>query len=874
MATDDDLKRYRDKRNFKSTTEPATGGKANENQRRFVIQKHWARQLHYDFRLELGGTLKSWAVPKGPSLDPKDKRMAVQVEDHPLSYGDFEGEIAKGNYGAGTVIVWDSGTWEPIGDPKAGCRDGKLKFELHGEKLKGGWTLVRMHGRESDKQPPWLLIKEKDDAARAAADYSVVDALPDSVIGAAPKTVAAAKSRVAASKPRTKSRAASASLALPAAATKAELPAALKPQLATLTEAPPARAAEWFYEIKFDGYRLLARIERGRARLFTRNGHDWTARMPKVAKAVEALPLASGWLDGEVVLPRASGVPDFQALQNAFDGDDTDRLVYYLFDLPFADGHDLRQAPLVERRAALESLFAKLAGDAADTVRFSAALEVPPKSLLASACQLGFEGVIGKRRDSAYVSRRSSDWIKLKCSHRQEFVICGYTDPQGSRSGLGSLLLGVHDDDGKLTYAGNVGTGFTEKSLADLTRRLQAIETKAAPFADTKGIPAKGRHWVEPKLLAEVSFAEWTTSGRIRHSVFHGLRADKKPQAIGREKPAPPPGTTGAQAASSKTPRPSKKAAGAVDVPELPNDLRVTHPGRVIDKASGTTKLDLVRYYARAADLMLPHLKGRPVSLVRAPQGVTGGQFFQKHADAQDIAGIKRIDPAIDARLDPSDGALLEVVNASGLLNAAQLNTIELHTWNARSRSIATPDRMTFDLDPGDGVAFSKVRDGAHLVCALLHELGLPAFVKTSGGKGLHVVVPIRRQLDWDTVKDFSKRIVEHLARNIPARFVAKSGPKNRVGKIFVDYLRNGFGATTVAAWSARARPGMGVSVPIGWEELDRIDSGDHFALDNIDERLAIGNARWDGYEKARRALGPAMKKLAAAAPALKPRKR
>ncbi|MEO8249242.1 MAG: DNA ligase D [Burkholderiales bacterium] len=949
---EDGLARYRAKRNPARTAEPFDPGTPNESARRFVIHKHWASRLHYDFRLEFDGTLKSWAVPKGPSLDPKDKRMAVQVEDHPLSYGDFEGEIARGNYGAGTVIVWDRGVWQPIGDAREGYEKGKLKFELEGEKLSGGWTLVRMHGRQKERQPPWLLIKEKDEASRPAAEYSVVDALPDSVIGKSsahaertgpgkaaakaasrttPRAKAAASSRTRANKAPAPAREAAASdaapatnrastgrrtkkrslLPLPPSATACKLPASLKPQLATLAFEPPKAKADWFYEIKFDGYRLLARIERGQARLFTRNGHDWTERMPRIAQALQSLPLEGGWLDGEVVLPRDDGIPDFQALQNAFDEDETQRLVYYLFDLPFANGHDLRAAPLRERRAALEALFVDLPKGVARILRFSAALDVRPSNLLASACQLGFEGVIGKRRDSSYVSRRSNDWIKLKCSLRQEFVICGFTDPQGSRAGFGSLILGVHDGEGELRHAGNVGTGFTEKSLADLHRRLTALETKQPPFKNIQAIPAKGRHWVEPKLLAEVAFAAWTSSGRIRHSVFHGLREDKKTRAITREQAALP-----ARPATNKTARANAnamataKATGkasdnatakttykvtaktktkattkpAADPGTKPNaqanatalapSFKVTHPERVIDKQSGATKLELVTWYARAADVLMPHLKGRPVALVRAPRGVSGGQFFQKHADAQNIAGVRRIEANIDPRLDPGDGALIEITGAEGLVNLAQLNTIELHTWNACSRTIAKPDRMTFDLDPGDGVAFSKVREGAMLVRALLDELGLPAFLKTSGGKGLHVVVPIKCQHDWDTVKDFSKRIVEHLARTIPARFVAKSGPKNRIGKIFVDYLRNGFGATTVAAWSVRARPGLGISVPIGWDELECIESGDQFTLETIDERLAIGNARWDSYEKARRAIGPAMKKLAAAEPAPKPRKR
>lgn len=836
----DALAPYRSKRNFDLTPEPADGGAPGKDTAlQFVVQKHWASRLHYDFRLELGGTMKSWAVPKGPSYDPADKRMAIQVEDHPLAYNDFEGQIPPGQYGAGRVIIWDRGLWEPVGDPDKGYRSGKLKFRLHGHKLQGHWTLVRMHGRGDERQPPWLLIKERDGQERPAAEFSVVDEMPDSVASMAAPEAALDRADAAPSAPRRKAAARAAQRGKAVA-----LPDKLSPQLATLVSEPPADADNWIWELKFDGYRLLARVEDGAVRLITRNDNDWTHRMPQLAQSIGKLPLTSGWIDGEVLALDAHGIPDFQALQNAFDGEATAGLVFYAFDLPFAEGQDLRALPVVERRERLRALVDS--DGATDTVRFSEAFEAAPPDLVSSACQLGFEGVIGKRKSSPYVPRRSADWIKLKCSHRQEFVIGGYTDPQGSRAGFGSLLLGVHDESGALRYAGNVGTGFSDKLLKDLHAHLAQLKVAQSPFDNPSAIDKKA-HWVAPELMAEVAFAEWTKEGRIRHSVFKGLRSDKPPQDIHME--------------TAKRPPAKKSAATCKKTPSAPanvSGLRVSHGERVIDPSTGITKLDLVRYYATVAPLMLPHLQGRPVSLVRAPEGVQGELFFQKHWEAGRVKGVVQLPQA----LYPEHPPLLEVASSEGLLAAAQMNTAEFHTWNARKDRIDRPDRITFDLDPGEGVAWAHVQEAATLVRLMLTELGLPAFLKTSGGKGLHVVVPMKRLHDWDTVKSFSQAVVQHLALTIPQRFVAKSGPRNRVGKIFADYLRNGFGATTASAWTARARPGMGVSVPVAWHELDKITSGAHWTVQTVGRRLRTGNGPWHGYDEAAVSLSAAIKAL------------
>ncbi|MDC8760899.1 DNA ligase D [Janthinobacterium fluminis] len=802
----DALKAYQEKRNFDATPEPAGGGEGGAALS-FVIQKHWARRLHYDFRLELDGALKSWAVPKGPSYDTADKRMAVHVEDHPIAYAGFEGTIPPHQYGAGKVIIWDKGSWQPLEDPHKGYADGKLKFALHGHKMRGKWTLVRMKDR-GDKKEPWLLIKEKDAFARPAAQFSVVDEMPGSVrdLPAPPGAVPGG-------------------VRLADAAREAALPAALSPQLATLVDAAPTSAQDWLFEVKFDGYRILSRIDGGTIQLFTRNGNDCTHKLRPLRAELARLQLPSGWYDGEIVVNDAQGRADFGLLQQAFDSEATAGIQYFLFDIPFFDGRDLRPLPLETRRALLRAALAQ--APPSETVRFSVQLDGPPHEILAAVCKMGLEGVIGKRRDAAYVERRSRDWIKLKCGQRQEFLIGGYTDPRGSRSGIGALLLGTRDAQGRLRYAGNVGSGFDQSSLRELKGRLAGLETEQCPFASCAGI-ARTAHWVRPQLLAEVSFAEWTHGGAVRHAVFHGWRADTR---------------------SAGQPAPAGR---------LPPGFKVSNAGRLIDAESGTTKMALVRYYALVGPLMLVHLKGRPVSLVRAPSGVGGELFFQKHVDSSKLPGVRQLDPA----LDPGHAPLLEVATLAGLLGAAQWNVIEFHTQNALAARYDTPNRIVFDLDPGKSVPWQAVQDGALLMRAFLDTLGLPAFLKTSGGKGLHVVVPIRPFYGWDTVKAFSQTIVAHMARTIPERFVLKSGPANRVGRIFIDYLRNGRGSTTVCAWSARTRPGMGISVPVGWDELASLRGGDQWTVANVHTRLDRGNQAWAAYAKSARGIRAAMRKL------------
>ncbi|MGZ3181734.1 MAG: DNA ligase D [Telluria sp.] len=832
----DALKQYKAKRNFAITSEPAEGGEAAAEELTFVIQKHWASRLHYDFRLELDGTMKSWAVPKGPSYDTRDKRMAVHVEDHPISYSSFEGTIPEKQYGAGKVIIWDKGTWHPLDDPHEGYRKGNLKFELRGHKMHGRWVLVRMHGHEGDKQEPWLLIKEKDEYVRSSEEFSVVDEMPDSVKGL---PMPAAMEKKAARKAVASKKAA----AMPDGAVKAALPAMLEPELATLVSEPPVNPQDWLFEIKFDGYRMLARVEGKRIQLITRNGNDWTHKLSPLRDALAGMKLPDGWYDGEIVVNDETGKPNFGKLQLAFDGSNTAEIVYFVFDVPFMKGYDLRKARCDDRRAMLKEV---LEARPSDAVRFSGEFGTDPHEILQAACKLGLEGAIGKRRDSQYVSRRSPEWIKLKCQQRQEFVIAGYTDPQGSRVGIGSLLLGVYDKDGQLQYAGNVGTGFDEATLRDLTRKLTALKTDESPFPP-KAVAGRKHHWVKPKLIAEVSFAEWTSSGSVRHAVFQGLREDKKAKGITREV---------AQHVKEDG-MGSTNVAPAV-AGNIPASLKVTHGERVIDPSTGVTKLDLVRYYALVGPLFVEHLKTRPLALVRAPGGVGGELFFQKHSEVGKLPGVTQL----PVSLDPGHPPMLEIHSVEGILSAAQWNVVEFHTQNAGCRAYEKPNRMVFDLDPGEGVAWKTMQEAAELMHAFLEQLGLPAFLKTSGGKGLHVFVPLKPMYDWDTVKDFSKLVVEHMARTLPDRFAFKSGAKNRVGKIFIDYLRNGRGATTACAWSARVRPGLGISVPVAWDELGTLKSGDQWNVRNAHTRLDRGNEPWADYASSAKTLTAAMKQI------------
>lgn len=799
------LSEYQRKRDFAVTSEPSSSspGRRAASALAFVVQKHAARNLHYDFRLELDGVLKSWAVPKGPSLDPSQKRLAVHVENHPLSYAGFEGSIPAGQYGAGDVIVWDRGIWQPHEDPHKAYTAGKLKFTLVGEKLAGDWALVRTRLKGSGDKEQWLLIKENDQQARSISDYDIVQAQPKSVLGGAALGQA-----------------------------KTALPDQLTPQLATLADRAPA--GDWHYEIKFDGYRILARVRAGRVHLFTRNGHDWSDRLPRQVKAIEALKLKDCWLDGEVVSLGHDGLPDFQGLQQAFDSGHSQDLVYYLFDAPFLHGHDQRGTALQDRRAALKTV---LDGNKSPLLRFSEAFAADHRDILQSACSLGLEGVIGKRAGSPYSGVRSADWIKLKCRQRQEFVIVGYTQPQGSRASFGALLLAVHADNA-LLYAGRVGTGFDQATLQALYKKMQPLARQSSPLANPlSGSQARGVRWIRPQLVAEVQFAEWTREGLVRQAAFVGLRSDKPPEQIVREQVLP-------QNRASK--------------------ISISHPERIIDPASGTQKAQLAQFYQSISNWILPHLRHRPVALLRAPEGIEGEQFFQKHSERLAIPHITQLDPS----LDPGHARLMEIHTVAALVGAVQMGTIELHTWGATVDKIQTPDLFVLDLDPDPALPWKSMLEAAQLVLSVLDELGLVAYIKTSGGKGLHLIVPLARRDGWETVKAFAKAIAVFMTQQLPERFTATSGPGNRIGKIFIDYLRNGRGASTAAAYSVRARPGLPVSVPISRQELASLRSAQQWNVANLEERLhGLKADPWAGYANRQRISKKMWQKLGAQPP-------
>lgn len=841
------LDSYLAKRNFAVTTEPASGGRSF-NGRSFVIQKHWASKLHYDFRMELNGTMKSWALPKGPSLDPKDKRMAIAVEDHPIAYAAFEGTIPAKQYGAGKIIIWDRGTWEPVGNADAGLRSGNLKFRLHGEKLHGVWVLVRMKTQDEAREA-WLLIKERDDAARATTEFSVVDELPDSVAvpredHATSRAATGHGSAVSMLAPVTvsKKKRAPAVAKSPSGGVAAALPDFLAPQLATRVDRTPSDASEWQYEIKFDGYRILTRVEVGEVKLFTRNNNNWTSKLRHLAKAIASAKYPDGWYDGEIVVLNDKGMPDFGALQRAFDTPAASDIVLYLFDLPYCGGRDFRAVALERRRTLLQSIVARTPND---SLRFSETFDGALTDILTAACKLGLEGVMGKRRGSSYVSQRSTSWIKLKCGERQEFLVGGYTDPKGSRDAFGALLLGIHADDGSLTYVGKVGSGFTDASLKEISKKLKPLFRPSSPFARVP-TECKASHWVKPEMLVEVSFSEWTKDQHLRAPVFRGIRIDGDAKLIGRESPVTSLLKRSAHEASS-----SKTSLFA-------RSLNVTHGERIVDDSTGLTKLEMVRYYALVGSLMMPHLAQRPVSLVRAPDGFAGQLFFQKHMDKKLPQGLTALDPSLDPGHDP----MVIVAGAEGLTASAQLNAVEFHTTNAVAKHMGRPDRLIFDLDPGAGVTWTQMQEATDLVHAFLAQLELVCFAKTSGGKGIHIVVPIVRRYEWTVAKDFAHAVVTHLARVLPTLLVATSGPKNRVGKIFIDYLRNGRGATTVSAWSARARPGAGVSVPVSWDEIRALKAADQWNVRNIHCRLDQGNSPWSEYETAANSLTRAIRTI------------
>ena len=870
------LERYRTKRRLDRTPEPGPRVGSSAHGDRFVVQKHAARRLHYDFRLEFDGVLKSWAVPKGPSLDPDDKHLAVHVEDHPLDYADFEGVIPKGQYGGGAVMVWDRGRWFPeeatAADPRRAYEEGKLKFRLEGEKLRGRWMLVRMKGpREGGEaardEDNWLLFKERDAEARRGEEAAVTARRPDSVkTGRSVEQIASAADRVWDSD--------GAGLAVrldPAAiegARRARLPAGLEPELATLVSAPPSGAG-WLHEIKFDGYRVVCRLEGGRARLFTRRGVDWTSHFPTLIEPLRCVPAEAALLDGEVVYVGDDGRTSFRALAGALQSgtDPRGAIVYYVFDLAYLNGFDLTRAPLLARKEALRRLLAgQLAGA---RVRFVDHVEGRGDEFFRQACGLALEGVVAKRAESPYRSGRSRDWLKAKCLRRQEFLITGFTERTNDVAGVGALLVGFHDGSGgPVRCAGRVGTGWDEKTMHDLRQRLDALVVAEPPCLDPPiGRMAAGVHWVEPSLVAEIRFFDWNGRDALRHASFEGLRADKPAGEVIFEQAAAAVPAGGSRAAGSAGRRDAAAAGsaggrgdGATRGPaaDRGNDsavvagVAISHPDRVVYPDIGLTKLEVARYYEEVAESILPHLARRPLTLVRCPQGAAAQCFFQKHA--ADYLPDTILEVAI--REGRGTGTYVAVESLAGILALVQMGALEFHVWGSRMETLERPDQMVFDLDPAEELPFAATIAAALTLRGLLSELGLSSFVKTSGGKGLHVVVPLSATRPWDDIKDFSHAVADLMVRADPARYLATMSRKKRAGKVYIDYLRNGRGATFVAPYSTRRRPGAPVSAPLRWDELTARLRPDRYTVGNLGRRLARLKADpWQGYAATRQEI-------------------
>lgn len=759
------LKTYRDRRDFQKSPEPS-GQRNKSTGRSFVVQKHFASTLHYDFRLELGGTLKSWAVPKGPSLDPSVKRLAVQVEDHPVEYGKFQGDIPKGEYGAGKVLIWDQGEWEPQKPPTKGLKEGKLEFKLKGKRLKGNWVLVRSGTKEKSKSPNWLLIKRKDSWARSEDDFEVTKEETGSVLDEMLE----------------------------------DLPKTLEPQLAELAARPP-RGKNWVHEFKWDGYRTMCRVEDGQVKFYSRNGHDWTDRYDVFNEDMLKLQIQSAWLDGEVVWMLPTGQQSFSLLQTSFKSKNKEGLIYLLFDLLILDGRDLRQKPLIQRKEILKGLLKDI-GTA--RIKYSDHWETDGQDFFKAACKLKMEGIVSKVGTASYQAGRNPSWQKIKCHSTQEFVIGGYTLEKNTSGALGALLLGAYTSDGKFKYVGKVGTGFTASAAGVLLKKLKRIKTKESPF--DLGPPEKGATWVKPKFIGQVQFAEITPQGVIRHASFQGLRDDKKASEVLLEQP---------KNTTTTDPKDSRRSR-----------TKITHPNRVIYEELGYTKKDLFDYYNAVSEWIFPHLKGRPLALLRCPSG--GECFFQKHLGSK-IAGVKEI--SISSEEKEKSENVITLLSARGVLELCQLGVIEIHPWTSTIKMPDRPNLIVMDLDPGPEVGFSDLKDAAFELQELLAQLSLESFVKLTGGKGLHVHIPIRPQYGFEVIKPFARALAKKLVKDQPRKFTAQISKSKRRGKIFVDYLRNGFGATAICAYSARARPAASVAMPLTWKQLEKAESSDQFDI-------------------------------------------
>ena len=871
------LREYNRKRRFTDTPEPAaeeaTVRARGRGQHRpiFVVQLHNARARHYDFRLEADGALKSWAVPKGPSLRPGDKRLAVQVEDHPLSYATFEGEIPEGNYGAGHVLVFDQGVWASEGDPLQAIAEGKLDFTLEGHKLKGAWKLVRtgMRGGRGGKRPQWLLIKRHDRHARDVDANDLVEVEPGPESSAATGRIwlsdkgerkaargkgakkATAKAKNAAATPHKRVRRSDATwhrraLALDGAKDR-PFPAGFKPELATLRENPP-RGDDWLHEVKWDGYRMLADLVDGKVKLRSRNDLDWTPDFPEIVEALESLPVSDARFDGELVALTPEGISDFALLQHTLQGSSNASLRYMVFDMPGVAGVDLSRAALLDRKALLEALLDK--ADAQGPVAYSSHVIGHGEDVFAASATQGLEGILCKSVGAPYMQSRSPHWVKVKHAQGDEFVVVGYTAPRGSRTGFGALLLAVPEDGG-LRYVGRVGTGYNDEMLRTLHRQLRKLEHKGPTLELPDHLPSDKRdrgniHWVRPEMVVEVAYRGWGKDGLVRQGSFQRVRVDKGVEDLGMAN-----AKTASKKSAGRPPAADKPARGAKRAGKS-SQVQISSRDRVVFPDVGVTKGEVADYYAAIADRILTDLANRPISLVRCPDGAEGQCFFQKHHAGTLGAHVH----AISLKEKQGKDDYLYIKDAAGLLELVQMNVLEFHPWGAHIDKPEQPDTMVFDLDPGPGIGWKQIVAAAREVRARLQDAGLKSFVRLSGGKGLHVVVPIRRGPSWDEVKDFTGAFAEAMAAHKPLHYVATMSKAKRNDRIFIDWLRNGRGATSVTNWSLRARKGAPVAMPIRWEELGRVKGPAVFDLRTVLKRAkTLKQDPWHDYASTKQSL-------------------
>jgi bifunctional non-homologous end joining protein LigD len=823
----DRLKTYRDKRDFRQTSEPEGKLARSRSGHRYLIQKHDATRLHFDFRLELNGVLLSWAVTRGPSYDPQEKRLAVHVEDHPLEYGDFEGTIPAANYGGGTVMLWDEGAWEPIGDPEEGLAKGDLKFILHGERLKGKWVLIRMRGSRKGKyakadrgRDNWLLIKERDEYAEVEKKPIIERALTSVRSGRTMEEIASGNVEWVSGRRIREAEAAPAPKRKPRERASPEgkrLPAPewVEPQLATLVEEPP-NGKEWLHEIKFDGYRVEAAVGEGKATIYTRTGLDWTNRFRQLAQPLADLPCRAALLDGEAVVQGEDGKTDFGKLQAALaEGKGT--IVYYVFDLLSLDGESLLKTPLTERKKKLQKLLADQ--PKAGPLFYSDHVVGNGRHTFEQACEMNLEGIVSKRADAPYRSGRAKGWLKAKCGLGQEFVIVGWQPSDVKGRPFSSLLVATRDED-RLTYRGKIGTGYGERELQAVWKELSRRQVTKPPLDDVPRAIARKSKFVKPDLVAEIEFRGWTEEGYVRQGAFKGLRADKKASEVVREMPKDPP-----KPSSVITVTNDQRDSRTITV----NGVRVTHPDKMVYKTEEVTKRGLIDYYRAMAKLMLPHVIDRPLSIVRCPDGADGDCFFQKHASP----GFPEAFGRVTIKEKEAKGDYLTISGEDGLIAAVQMGALELHIWGSHNKTLEKPDRIVFDFDPDEEVTFNQVKDAAREMRDRLKHLELTSFPMATGGKGLHVVVPLTPKHGWDDVKAFAEAMARTMADDDPDRYLAVMSKARRKGKIFIDYLRNGRGATAIAPYSTRARKGAPVAWPLAWTDLAKLPSAHEASVNN-----------------------------------------